>query len=141
MGRFEPFDHTGDVGVHLAADSADELFAVAVEAFADTVTELERVEPREAIDVSLAGRELDLLLHDWLSELLFLFETRRLLARSAQVALQRSPDGYRLDATLRGERFDAARHEIKVLVKAVTYHALRVAHAGAGWEAWVIFDV
>jgi len=42
---------------------------------------------------------------------------------------------------MRGERFDAARHPLKVQVKAVTYHGLEVARDEGGWRARVIFDI
>jgi SHS2 domain-containing protein len=50
---------------------------------------------------------------------------------------------------LRGERYDESRHPLRSLVKAITYHGLRIWHelgdgdAGEGerWRARVLFDL
>jgi SHS2 domain-containing protein len=46
-----------------------------------------------------------------------------------------------LQGTLRGERLDAARHEVKLLIKGVTYHGLHVRHVAGEWTAKVVFDI
>jgi SHS2 domain-containing protein len=40
-----------------------------------------------------------------------------------------------------GERRDASRHGLKLLVKAVTHHGLRVERTSEGYVATVIFDI
>ncbi len=88
----------------------------------------------------LEGPELDLLLVDWLSELLFRFETTGFIVSRATVELV-SADVYRLGARIEGEPLDPARHPMKVLLKAVTYHALEVREERDRWVAQVIFDI
>ena len=126
-------DHTADVGAEIEAPGPRRLFAEALAAFTDTVTVLDRVEPREARRLRVAvpaGRAaLEDLMVEWLGELLYLFETEGLLFREAEVDLpgfdRQSPDGATgeavLTATARGERYEPDRHPIRVLVKGVTY--------------------
>jgi SHS2 domain-containing protein len=106
----------------------------------EAMTTAAQVEPRMAAHVSLEAPELDLLLVDWLSELLFRFETTGLLVSRATVELI-SADVYRLGARIEGEPLDAERHPMKVLLKAVTYHALEVRQEADRWVARVIFDI
>ena len=106
----------------------------------DAMTTAECVEPRVAEHISVEGPELDLLLVDWLSELLFRFETRGFLVARATVELI-TADVYRLGARIEGEPLDAERHPMKVLLKAVTYHGLEVREEPGGWSATVIFDI
>ncbi|MCX5719343.1 MAG: archease, partial [Nitrospirae bacterium] len=40
-----------------------------------------------------------------------------------------------------GEDFDPERHESKLLIKAATYHKLRIENVGNMWEVDVIFDI
>lgn len=138
---YETFDHTGDIGIRVSADTCDELFATAAGAFTDTVTEPDRVGESQMSTISMAAADLDLLFVDWLSELLYRFETSGWLTRRAEVAIDRGPDGCRLHARLYGETLDPARHPIKVLVKAVTYHTLRVEQGATGWAGSVVFDI
>lgn len=138
---FEFFDHTGDVGVDLSAPTLEELFASAAEALAATLTELDTVQPREEKLLSVAGPEPDLLLVDWLSELLYRFDAERWLARTAAVTIWHDPHRLRVEGRVRGEPMDPVRHPLKVLVKAVTYHGLHVTKTPTGWSARVIFDI
>jgi SHS2 domain-containing protein len=135
------FDHTADIGVHLDGDTLEALFAAGASALADTLTDPRAVEPREAQSLTLTNAELDLLLHDWLSELLYLFDAKRLLVAGASLRVTEEHEGWRLEGTVRGEHFNPERHPIKVLVKAITYHALAVTHDDAGWHATVILDI
>jgi SHS2 domain-containing protein len=98
------------------------------------------VEPRVAAHITLESPELDLLLVDWLSELLFRFETTGFLVARATVELV-AADVYRLGARVEGEPHDPARHPLKVLLKAVTYHGLEVKENAGRWTATVIFDI
>ena len=135
------FDHTGDIGVSLTGRTLDELFSDAAVAFTDTITTLDRVEPRRPVEVTVDAPELDLLLVDFLSELLYRFDTRAWLTRHASVELREQDGGWSLQGTLTGERLDPARHVVKLLVKAVTYHGLRVEKRDGQWTADVVFDI
>src|SRR5271157_5025968 len=44
-------------------------------------------------------------------------------------------------AVARGEKFDRARHQIKLLVKAITYHQLALEKTKSGWRAQVYVDI
>lgn len=138
---FRFFDHTGDIGVDLEAPTLGGLFAAAAEAFTATLTELDTVQPRETHPVTLAAPSADLLLVEWLSELLYRFDVHRWLARSADLKVSPTGDRVQLEGSVTGEPFDPTRHPIHVLVKAVTYHGLHVTPTENGWTARVIFDI
>ena len=141
---FSFFDHTGDIGVRLDGRTPNEIFRAAALAFAASTTEVAQVAPRDTREFSLDGGALDLLLVDFLGEILYLFDARQFLLCDAEVHLERSlsvESAWRLQATLRGEVFDPARHRITLLVKAVTYHGLEFAEGPAGWHATVVLDV
>ncbi len=148
---FSYFDHTGDIGVRLSGRTLDALFRDAAVSFTESVAESARVQPRESIPVALEAPGVDLLLVDWLSEILYHFDVRQVLVADADVHITEfsgpelkpgaHPSVWRLQATLRGEVFDPARHPIKVLIKAVTYHALEVREDEHGWHATVVFDI
>jgi SHS2 domain-containing protein len=126
--------------VRIEAPTPAGLFESAALAMTEAMTTLPSVEPRVAEHIALESPELDLLLVDWLSEILFRFETRDLLVSRATVELV-TTDVYRLGARIEGEPLDPERHQMKVLLKAVTYHALEVKQQAGGWTATVIFDI
>jgi SHS2 domain-containing protein len=47
----------------------------------------------------------------------------------------------RIDARISGEEFDPERHEGKLLIKAATYHRLKIENRDHGWKAEIIFDI
>ena len=135
------FDHTGDIGVTLTGPTRDALFAAAALAFTDSITPLDRVEPRRPEEVAVDAPELDLLLVDFLSELLYRFDTRGWLTRGADMAVRERDGGWTLEGTLSGEKLDPDRHPVKILIKAVTYHGLQIVERGGEWSANVVFDI
>ena len=120
------FDHTGDLGVAVTAAGLPQLFTEAAAAFTDSITAINGVEPKRPEEVDLDAPELDLLLVDFLSELLYRFDTRRWLTRTAAVDVREKDGGWALEGTLTGERLDPTRHPTSLVIKAVTYQGLQV---------------
>jgi SHS2 domain-containing protein len=135
---YETFDHTADVGLRVQASDLNRLFADAGRGlFSLIVPDLASVRPLESIHLELSGEPSELLLFDWLSELLFIYETRRLLLCEFDVMVSESG----VSATARGEPIDAVRHQLDHEVKAITYHGLKLERQGDGWLAEVIVDI
>ena len=135
---YELFDHTADVGLRIRAGSLDELFADAGRAlFSVIVANFDAVQPVQELPLRIEGSRRDDLLFDWLAELLYTFDARRVLLCDFRVSVR--DDG--LEATARGEPFDPDRHELDMEVKAITYHGLKVEQDGDGWLAEVIVDL
>lgn len=135
---FEVFEHTADLGLRITAPDLEGLFAEAGRGLASLiVANLEEVRPLQAREITIAGKETDYLLFDWLTELLYIFDTERLLLVDFQIQI----DDQGLRATCRGESIDATRHQMDREVKAITYHGLRVEPTDQGWQAEVIVDI
>lgn len=135
---FETFEHTADLGLRVWADSLETLLTdAACGLFAMIVPALETVEPRETIEIDVPGEVSELLLFDWLNELLYLYEVRHLLLSQFDVRI--AGDG--IHATARGERRDRARHVLDHEVKAITYHGLKLESRPGHWLAEVIVDI
>ena len=141
---FELFDHTADLGLRVRAPSLEELLVEAGRGIlAMHVANPEAVSPVETRTIELSADDAAYLLFDWLSDLLFAFESDKLLLSEFEVALERSPDGkLALRAVCRGELMDQSRHVMDHEVKAITYHGLRVEQQPGGtWFAEVIVDI
>ncbi len=134
-------EHTADMGVEVEAASFEELLSESLLALTDSLTEVGEVGAEVERQVELRAPSREDLLVDWLNELVYLFETESVLFRLAEVGVEEEGGGWLLRGTLRGERYDPARHRIKTLIKAVTYHQLQVTSSSRGWQARVIFDI
>lgn len=132
---FEYFEHTADVGIRAWGPTLSDAFAAAAEglvAYMVDVSKARRV--GEAALVVEAGSD-DRLLHRFLEEVLYLFETEHWVITKVDVALEPG----RLVATLHGEAWDEARHGHVHEVKAITFHDLHVQREPP--EVRVIVDI
>jgi len=135
---YETFEHTADLGLRVRAATLNELFAdAALGLFSMIVPDLLAVRPLETVSLKIVGQPTDLLLFDWLNELLYTFEVRHLLLAQFEVAVNEQG----LTATARGEPIDRGRHVLDHEVKAITYHGLKLERTAEGWLAEVIVDI
>ncbi len=137
-GSWTPFDHTADLGVDITAPTLPELFRVAAAALFDQMIGLEAVVPARAFPVSVTAANREELMVRWLAELLYLHDAQDLLFSRFEMEHVEETS---LRGVAWGEPFDAARHQMKTGIKAVTYHQIEVRPDAGGWRGRVIFDV
>lgn len=135
-------DHTSEVAFEAWGKDPAELFDSAAEAVLRTmIEEPDSVLPHQTRTLTLANPELDLLLFDFLQELIYLKDARHLLLRPERSSISQTPHGWTLEANMRGEPLDASRHLQAVDVKAVTLHQFQLEEREEGWWSYVILDV
>jgi SHS2 domain-containing protein len=104
-----------------------EAFENAALATFETMINTNRITPKLETKVEAEGFDEKALLYDWLETLLVRFETTGTFYSKFEVtSLQRTSEGYKLEAKVCGERFDPGKHGYKVGVKAVTYHRMEI---------------
>lgn len=137
-GEYAFFDHTADMGISLRAPTRAMLVARAGEALYAAIGELVGGERGSPWRVELSGDDAAMLLRDYLTELLVLFES------SLAIVVDPRVEEYS-DARLvvRGDAFaiDEARTVFLREVKAITYHGLELRESENGVEATVIVDI
>jgi len=138
MKRFEVLDHTADIGLIVYGEDLKTLFENAGEAFFHLITDLKKVRRRVEKRIEIRGEDLERLMVDWLSELLYLYDVENLLFKGFKVE---SVGEGGLKARVKGEPFQEGVHVIKTGVKAVTYHQIEVRKENGRWRAQIIFDL
>jgi SHS2 domain-containing protein len=142
-----PYDYLEDIGtadIAFEATGRDlpELFAAAADATMNVMIDnLEAIEPRETRCIALKNDAIDMLLFDFLQELIYFKDANRLLLRIREVQIDEKDDAYSLNATAAGELLDPARHHQRADVKAVTLHDFRVEKTDGEWKASVLLDI
>ena len=134
---FEAFDHTADVGLRAWGPDLATAFAQAARGLFSLLVPLEAVHEQTARELRVEAGDPESLLVAWVDELLFVFETERLVFARFEVQLA---EAGALTATAHGEAFDAVRHRGGVVVKAATYHQIEVL-AGPPARIQVILDI
>jgi len=131
-------EHNGDLAILVLGRDLGEVFAHAGLALFDLMTDLNRIESRQEERIDIEAQDIEQLMINWLGELLYLFDTQGLLFNSLEVE-EIAQD--HLKATGRGERYDPDRHVIQTVIKAATYHHLKIGEEGGQWQASIIFDL
>ena len=132
------FDHTADLGVEITGASQEEIYAGAADALFDLLTDLSSVRESEERKLTIEGEGPDDLLVNFLRELLYLWNGEGFLMKRCTIL---DTAHRRLTAVLRGERYDPARHRIRMEIKAATYHQASIRRTATGWIGRVVFDV
>ena len=142
-----PYRFLGDIAIADVAFEAwgktrEEMFAAAADALMNVmVAELDTIRSIEEVDFRLENRALDMLLFDFLNELIFYKDARLLLLRPQSLTIIPLSGRYTLNAVARGERLDPSRHPLTVDVKAVTLHRFQVEETKDGWRSVVVLDI
>ena len=134
MPKLNELEHTADRAFRVRGKTLKELFANA----ADGLFRLQRQRGRTNVEltreVEVEGYDRETLLVNWLNEILYLQEAHNeTLSRVEVIEIS----DQHLKAKLQGQKGRRAHR----LIKAVTFHGLRVHETKTGFEAEIIVDV
>lgn len=151
MKKYEPIDISGDVGLRAFGKKKEDVFINAAIGMYSLITDIDLIEEKKSIELTVDGFSLENLFVSWLNELIFQFDANGFIGKrvivsevTSFVALPSQGDWsevYKLNAILYGQDFDPERHESRLLIKAATYHQLKIEKIDDTWKAEVIFDI
>ena len=135
-------DHTADCGIEVYAENFIELVLEASIAFAELTTNIDDISAKERHHIIVEGEDFDLILVEFLQELLYLLDTEHFIAVGFKhPQLVPNNGSYVFSAKALGDTFIVGKHESRMEIKAVTYHQLEAKKLNPGWYAKVIFDI
>lgn len=136
--RWEHFDHEADIGVRGFGNTPAEAFEQTALAMTAVVCDPDTIVPGQTIEVICQGKDLELLLVDWLNAIIYEMATRQMLFGRFKVKI--TDEG--LSASAAGERVDVERHQPAVEIKGATFTQLKVSRDPSGqWVSQTIIDV
>lgn len=136
--KFEIIEHTADKGIRAFGNTPGQALETAAYAMFSLMAELERYEPEQTLEIAVEGQDAQMLLHAWLSELLFGFEVDGLLPVDFEVT---EFEEWRLKAKIAARRIGPDIQWLGSAVKAVTFHELKFERLDGNWVAQAIVDV
>ncbi len=142
-------DHTADILFQAEAGTLPELFEQCAFALEEAQVDLDKVEAKEKVTFSKESKSIEMLLFEFLEELVFYKDAENLLFRTFDIRIDEKADEknngqekqYVMRCTASGERLDVEKHQPKVDVKAVTLHLFEVKKVRGGWKAQVLVDI
>lgn len=142
MGRFRFLDDVAIADCAMEVEGADlpDLFETAARALAEVMVDPATVAPTVERQVALTASSLDLLMHDWLSELIYLKDRDREIFTEVAARVE-GAGPYSLLALMKGGVIDPERTDLRADAKAVTFHQFALERSAGGWRARVIIDI
>jgi len=139
---YEPIDVAGDAGIRATGRTLEEAFREAVLGMYSLVTDPGKVEEKTAIKVEGEHESLEGLLVDLLNDLIYRLDVDGFIGKSIHVdEFVAEGETKKIRITIKGEEFDPERHPGGLLLKAATYHNLKVEKKDDEWGMEIIFDI
>lgn len=132
--RFEEIEHTADIALHVWGTDLADLFANAAYGMASQLTDVEEISPTDEEKIALEAEDVEILLVDWLSELLYRGERKNHVYIEFEIQKVTERE---LQAVARGGTVETHHTHIK----AVTFNELEIVQTEKGYETTVVFDV
>jgi protein archease len=142
MGSVRQLDDVAiaDCAWEIEAADLPDLFGTAAMALAELTVDPATLVGAVEVRIELTADALDLLLFDFLSELIYRRDTDGVVLHRGTLTV--TGDGpYRLAGELRGGHLDPAVTVRRSDPKAVTFHQLAVERTAGGWRARVVLDI
>jgi SHS2 domain-containing protein len=140
--QYEYLEHTADIKFRAYGKTLEEAFENAALAMFNVIINTEKVSGDTAREIFLKSPDLESLLVDWLSELIYIFEVDEIVFREFRVEKIEENEGeYSIKARALGEKYYPESHPFETEIKAVTYNQLEIAKTADGWKAQIIVDI
>jgi len=140
---FEFREHTADVQVRSWGSSLEEAFSQTAYSLMATITpNLKIIIPKIEKKITIKAEDKEALLFDFLSEFLYIFDVDELVFSQIYVSkIEKINEKYKLQASLKGEKFDLNKHEIGIEVKAITYSFLNIEEKRESTIIDIVYDI
>ncbi|MBI4155292.1 archease [Candidatus Woesearchaeota archaeon] len=140
MVKFKFLEHTADARFEAYGKDLNGLFENSGLALEEIQVNTKNVEPKEEKTIQIENESIEMLLFDFLQELIYLKDAEKLIFSKFKVSITRNGK-YFLNVVCKGDKLDFKKHEFKVDAKAVTLHQYEVKKEKGKWIARVIIDI
>jgi len=128
-----------DIAFEAYGKNLNELFENSALAIFEETTDLEKVEEKEKKSIKIEADNIENLLFDFLSEILYIKDTDSFLFKTSKVKIDEKK--HSLKAELTGEPIDREKHELRNDIKAITLHMFKIEKTKQGYKSLVVVDV
>jgi SHS2 domain-containing protein len=141
-----PYRYLDDVAIADLAFEADapdleSLFEDAAQALCEAMVDTSTLTPEAAMTLSISADSPEDLLYRFLSQIVYLKDSDMVLFKYLKVKIQREGEVYKLTAEGPYDHIDPNTQDLRMDVKAVTYHMFVLQRKDGGWTCRVVVDV
>ena len=130
-----------DIAIEAYGKNLEELFENSALAIFEESANLKNIKEKEKKSIKINAPNIEDLLYDFLSEILFLKDTYSIIFKKSKIKIQKKGKKYHLNAELYGEKIDRERHELGNDIKAITLHMFKIEKTKKGYKGMIVVDV
>jgi SHS2 domain-containing protein len=135
---FRIIEHTADTGFEVWGTTKEQVFESAAKAFFNIMWQINALQENQPEIIEVTGIDLEELLVNFLEEFLYLYDAKRLVCRGLKVE---TITENKVHAKAWLQKFNEARDQELLGVKAVTYHQLFIGKKNDTWTAQIFLDI
>jgi SHS2 domain-containing protein len=129
-----------DIAFEAYGKSLNELFENAALAIFELSADVETIDAVKKVEFELENEKLDNLLYDFLSEILFLKDSKYMVFKHIHVTIKEGKKN-KLKAILEGDAINSEVQHLENDIKAVTMHMFELKKEKSQWKARVVVDI
>lgn len=129
-----------DIAYEAYGKDLNELFENAAFAVFELSANLDTVDAKQKVEFELENQTIENLLYDFLSEILFLKDSKYMVFKKVKVLIKENKK-YQLKALLEGDTINPQKQQLENDIKAVTMHMFEVKKDKNGYKATVVVDI
>ncbi|MEK6984095.1 MAG: archease [Nanoarchaeota archaeon] len=132
-----------DIAYEAYGKDLNELFENAAFAIFELSANLKTIHAKKKVEFELENEKIDNLLYDFLSEILFLKDSKYMVFKKVKVTITEDEKNkkYQLKAILEGDTINPQRQQLENDIKAVTMHMFEIKKEENQWKATVVVDI
>ena len=129
-----------DIAYEAYGKDLNEMFENSAMAIFELSANLKTVEAKKKTEFELENEKIENLLYDFLSEILFLKDSKYMVFKKVKVLIKENKK-YQLKAILEGDTINPKRQQLENDIKAVTMHMFEVKKEKNMWKTVVVVDI
>ena len=130
-----------DIAFECYGKDLNELFENSALAIFEETTDLKKVEEKQKKKIKLKADNVESLLYDFLSEILYIKDTDSFLFKKSKIKINEKNKKYSLEAELSGEEINRKKHDLRNDIKAITLHMFKVEKTKKRYRSTIVVDV
>ena len=127
-GNVEYLEHMTDAHVRCKGKTLAESFQYSAKGLVNLMYDINSVEKKHKIPLFAEGFDLENLLFDWLEKVLLLLLIDKIILSEFYIDIyfNKQLNKYNIEGYGEGDYIDTNKHDLKVEIKGITYHEMKI---------------
>jgi protein archease len=128
LENIEYLDHMTDAYIRCKGKTLADSFQSSAKGLVNIMYDINSIEKKQKIPLSAEGFDLENLLFDWLEKILLLLLIDKIILSDFNIVIDfnKELNKYSIEGYGEGEYVNLEKHELKVEIKGITYHEMKI---------------